>query len=861
MSIMDGSGMKAAIVAALLLGGAPAAAATKRIYIAPDDHTDYMWSADEAFYANYFVNGLDYYLDQIDATDASPSSSQARWNADGTQWLAAYEAAKPGAPFDRLMGRVADGHIGVPMNGLVEVHGGTPMEAVLRDLYYAGRLERRYGIKFELAIAMEDQTFPYGLSGLWAGAGVKYSWKGVCACATQVSDSGNRLNDIYWLTAADGSRILMKWNSLQAQLPSAVDRNQGPGGYAEARYPREVIPLVSSDPAFRARYPYDTIGVFGQGWDNADYYIPLSDTTNSFPAVAASLSDASRDIIVSNMRDFFVDFAGRYGATLPTETTVSYGNEWEVSAAAFAAKSARLKRAVEKLRAAEAMATVVSLSDPSFTASRTAARDAAFRAMGLFFEHDLNGSGPCCTADQRVAYQERQVIAVETYVEALHADAASALGGLVPAAAGTTRVYVFNPLGWLRTDVAEAARPGSVGATVTDVSTGKAVAAELIGSGASRRLRFEAVGVPSLGYKVFEIRDGTPSAGASASYIAGVLTSSRYKLRLAGNGAITSLQDRLSASRELVRVSDGLAINDFGPGTGTVSVERIGPVSATLRADITSPLARTVRVTVFKSVPRLEIEDSIDQGFDATQTISFGLNLDAPSVRHEEVGAVIRAKLAPEGDYSARSQNAIYQWLTLNHFTDMSAGDNSYGVTLSNTDAYYMRLGNSDFHTLDTATPRIDVLAGGRVNTVSDVANQGGDTAFRYRFALRPHAAYSQVTAMKTALEHANPLVTGTVSGGAGAPLPATNWALVKLTSANQLIWAVKPAEEGIAQGIIVRVWNQTPAATTFKAAIGLPYTLRSTTRTSSIETDLASQAAAATVAANQIATYRLRTN
>ena len=244
--------------------------------------------------------------------------------------------------------------------------------------------------------------------------------------------------------------------------------------------------------------------------------------------------------------------------------------------------------------------------------------------------------------------------------------------------------------------------------------------------------------MPSLGYKIFEVRDGTQSAGSVATYLNGLFQSPRYRLRMAGNGAITSLQDRTAANRELVRTSDGLTINDFGPGTGTVSVERIGPVSATLRADVTAPLARTVRVTVYKTVPRLDIEDTIDQGFDALQTVSFGFNLDAPLVQHEEVGAVIRAKLAPGGDYSARSQNAIYQWLTLNHFADMSAGDNSYGVTLSNTDAYFMRLGNSDFHTLDTTTPRIDVLAGGRANTVSDVANQGGDTAFRLPLRAAP---------------------------------------------------------------------------------------------------------------------------
>lgn len=833
------------------------ALAQKRIFIAPDDHTDYMWAADEAFYASYFVRGLDAYLGQIEATLGNSPPTQARWNTDGSLWLQAYEAAKPGAPFDALMARVKDGHVGVPLNGLVEVHGGSPAEVVLRDMYYAGRLERRYNHHFDLAIAMENQVLPYGLGGLWASAGAKYSWKGVCACATNVTASGDRQFDAYWWVGADGSRILTKWNSLLAPLPGALDANQGPGGYAEARFPREAVSLVESSPAFRSRFPYDTIGVFGAGWDDADYIIALDDS-RSFPRVAAELTSGSRQVIVSNISDFFKDFEARHGSALPSQS-VAFGNEWELGTAAYAAKAARVKQATEKLRAAEAMATIVSLSDPGFMTPRTAARDAAFQAMGLFFEHNADGGGPCCSTEQRVAFEERQVQRIEAYVDPLHADARAALAGLIPAVAGQSRVFAFNPLGWVRSDVAEIAWPGSGDIHVVDVALNRQVAHEVAGSGADRRLRFTAASIPSLGYKVFEVRNGLGSLRvAPPTFAGGVLSNSRYRVTLAGSGAITSLIQRQPTPRELVRVTDGLGFNDFGEGSGTVALERVGPVSATVRADIAGSVPRSVRVTLYTGVDRVDIENRINADFDDVKTYAFGLALDNPLVRHEEVGAVIRARLAPDGEYSPRGQNTLYKWLTMNHFADMSAGDNSYGVTLSNADAYFMRLGNSDFHSLDTATPRIEVAAGGRLDNAALARNQGGDTSFINRFALRPHRAYSQVNAMKLALEHQNPLVTGVVAGTAGAPLPAASWQFLRVSAGAQLVWALKPAEEGIANGVIVRVWNQAASQSNFAVTVGAPYRNASTVRTTSIETNLGSIASPLLVRGNQIATFRL---
>ena len=136
----------------------PSPAQPSRIYLSNDDHTDYMWTTDADTYNAVFVDMLDYYLKLTDDTAKNPSQ---------------YEQRKSPAEFDRLMKRVKDGHISSPLNTLVSCYGAQPMEAVLRGMYYAGRLERRYNLRFPLAMAMEDQTLPLGLSSLWAGSGAR----------------------------------------------------------------------------------------------------------------------------------------------------------------------------------------------------------------------------------------------------------------------------------------------------------------------------------------------------------------------------------------------------------------------------------------------------------------------------------------------------------------------------------------------------------------------------------------------------------------------------------------------------------------------------------------------------------------
>ena len=431
--------------------------ASKRIYIALDDHTDYMWTADEATYRQSFIDMLDYYLDLADATDGNPAEFQSRFNCDGSFWLWTYEKNKSIADYDRLISRIQDGHISVPLNPLVILYGGTPAEAILRGMYYPGKIERRENLRFRLAVSMENQTLPLGLGSLWAGAGACYSWKGICNCATHVPAAGDREHDIYWWQGLDGSRVLMKWNSFFG--------NQSMGGYAEARDASAVVDFVDTDPDFIARYPYPVIGCFGKGWDD------LQTKTDEFITVAQSKTTPDRLVIVSNEEDFFIDFEANHGNSIPT-IVASFGNEWELYCASMAEVSASVKRSVEKLRAAEALATLVSLETPNFIDDRSEARDLAWMNLGLYWEHDWTADGPV-PRNLRRDWQRKLEGEIRGYIDPLLADASILLGGYIQKTGINARFYAFNPLSWMRTDYADFLmnNPGPI--HIVDLNTGQ----------------------------------------------------------------------------------------------------------------------------------------------------------------------------------------------------------------------------------------------------------------------------------------------------------------------------------------------------------------------------------------------------
>ena len=436
-----------------------------RIYLALDDHTDYYWRATGPKYDSAFVEMIDYYLDLADSTKGNEPNFQSRFNCDGSYWMYVYEKRKTEKDFERLIKRIRSGHITVPLNPMIAVTGGVPAEAILRGMYYAGRIERKYDVKFNIAYAIEDQTSPFGLSSLFSGSGASYTWHGICACHTNIADiKTRRKHEIYWRKGLDDSKMLMKWYSIGKN-------NRTLGGYAEARHPDEVVTKIYNK-LNTPHYPYSIGAAFGNGWDD------LKTKSTEFIEVAKKRTNDSIKVIVSSENDFFVDFDSTYGNQLP-EYNVSYGNDWDVHMASAQELISRVKRAVEKLRNAEALATMVSLNDPDFMESRKVDRDSCYMNMGIFYEHNWNTASRWVTDEQRISWSKRLARDIERYVNELHSDAAKALSAQINKT-GKNQYFVFNALSWKRTDFADLKYEGPFPVYVMDVKEEKVVPSESI---------------------------------------------------------------------------------------------------------------------------------------------------------------------------------------------------------------------------------------------------------------------------------------------------------------------------------------------------------------------------------------------
>ena len=769
----------------MLIAGT-AVAQQQRIYLANDDHTDYFWVGTDADYRRVLPQMLDFYMDQAERTADRPANERGRFNCDGSFWLYEFERNRPPEAFERLIGHVRAGNISVPFQSLVLLPGAMPTEAVLRDMYYAGRLERRFGLDLELAVMMENATLPGGIASLWAGSGARYSWKGVCGCVSQVGLERlqDRPREIYHFEGPDGQSVLMKWNSLDfwASL----------GGYAEARDPAAAVAyMTGGDAAYAAAWPWPVKAAFGYGFDD------LFSMTDALVDAARELTNAERRVIVSNEVDFFEDFEANHGHEIPTFGK-SLGNEWDLHPASLGEVTASMRRAMERLRAAEAMAAVALVTDPDALEDRAEARDEAFVRIGLYYEHNWIANGPV-PANLRLQFQRDTAAIVRDYVETLHSDAREALGALV--VGGPGRQVVFNPLSWVRTDVVDLG-PVEAAAHAVDVASGAALPSQVTDG----RLEALVADVPSVGFRVVEVRPGAGPPFPDAATVEGAsMESERYRVTLGRDGAITEWVD-LASGRDLVRPGGGLSRKGPG-GDRRVSVAAAGPVRTTLRIEVPGAPRHVAEVSLLAGVDRVEVVNRITENFGAVTGYDFEFALGNDFVaRHEEVGMIARAARAADGgDYADTGTRTDY--LTLNHFVDLSEPER--GVTLSSWDSQFFRLGESQIGVLDTAVPSVFAVVGMQSDG-DGVAfpNQGGDSAFLNRYALRAHGGYDGPQAMRFALAHQNPLVAMRATGGADAPLGARPFALLETGADDVLAWAVKPAEEGIEAGVVVRLWN-----------------------------------------------------
>ena len=523
------------------------------------------------------------------------------------------------------------------------------------------------------------------------------------------------------------------------------------------------------------------------------------------------------------------------------------------------------------------MATIVARTDPSFANTLDSLRREAWMSLGLYWEHDFGGNGPGVTNDERAAWQRRMQQSFSNYVDQLYNLAKANLANQIKLNSTNQRFFVFNPLSWTRTDYTDYPYSGALPVHVVDVSTNLEIKSQIINNNGAQYLRILAPDVPSVGYKIFEIRSG---AGSSTFPDAGIVnTSTRtidndyFTIVFTNNGVITSLIDKTNGNKQLVNAGsnsdyiNNISLNDTYTGNsnsnGTFTVDNSGPVNITIKITSNSVINHETLITVFKDIPRVEIENKITQNFGNDflyNTFSFNnSSISSPTIWHEENGAVIHAKKVSNGGHYA-DQQARYDWLTLNHFAAVSNNEN-YGITLSNEDCYFMQTGNSTATNLDENTGKIKVLVGGKVDGLG-MSNQGNDDLFTQHYAINAYNNYSAVNSMKSSLEHQNSFTSAQINNTSGI-LPENNFSFMNIADPNTLLWALKPAEEGMdTRGAIVRVWNLANTASTTNFSFNDH--IATAKNVTHIETDVSDAAFSGstlntTIAKNQIKSYRVQ--
>ena len=813
----------------------------RNVYIMNDNHTDYGWNATTETYDEAMAAELDYYLNQIERTKDAPPESQARFNADCWWYLYNYEQRRSPFQFERLIAAIRSGHITVPLNPFVVLYGAIPTEAAIRAGYYPGRMEREYGLQFRLAQNIENQTTPWGLASLWAGSGVDFSWKGICGCATD-TPYRDRTADAFRWRGPDGQEILKKW------YEKTVASNESYGGYAEARSHLSVGGIEDAIRWSLNRSPEIPVtGLFGGGWDDVAYM------TDRFVQTARQWNRSawSEDrVIVSNGIDYF-EALEPYADRLPI-LQGGWGADWDLWPAALSQWTARTRNAIERLRSVEMLMVLASLDSVDVWHETRPQIESALTDYFKYFEHGWSGTSDSLERDllgkkKQWANHFDQMIAAAD-------EAAMAAASRAFATGEDERVVVVNPLGFDRTDYADLAMTDGEAFRVVDVVTGEEVPSQTVTTEEGSKLRFVAEDVPALGYRQYRLEPGASSATAPAAVIdGGSIESDRYRIETGQSGEITSAIDK-RAGRPMT--ADSLNFVAGGKVIRSIA-ENVGPVSATLRLDIEGEPDRIVRLTLFRDVDRLEIENVALGRPETELSYVFDFGLDNPQIRFEEVGAIARPGLVAEGGNFLPGTNA--EFMTLNHFANFE-GDDDYNITLSNWDAFAMRIGDSTPKRFDLPSSRIAVLGVGNPRD-SGFEGQGGAEYFVNRFALTGHrGGFSGAEAMRASLAHQNPLRAIVVPPRQSGPLSEPASSLAAVSASNVVVVAFKPAEEPD-RGYVLRLWELDGRETSFEIDVSA-FQATQAFETSLIETDrepmtLDDGKIAVTIGANEIKTFR----
>lgn len=816
------------------------------VYVVPHSHTDIGFTHPASEVAAIHNENVDEAIVLCNLTRDWPAGCRFKWTCEVSWQVQNYVRHRPWPQVARLQECLRRGQmeIAAVYAGLhTDICG---LEELVRSLALAGGLRREWGVTVDTAMICDVPGVTWAYAQVLAKAGIRYLIVADNNFSAPFLATTDLPRPFYW-QGPEGSRVLAWYTD----DPFWAYLEGYKLGFGESyRHVLRSLPLKLAE-LEEQRYPYDAFQL-QLASDNCRLAFRPAHIVRQWQE-----EWANPRLRLATAREFLAHMEANYAAQLPARQG-DWTNWWSSTVTSFAHETALGRRLKEDLASAEKLSSWAHVAGLGrYPAALTAA---AYDDLLAFDEHSGGGGvwRPRSPEEQARALLEGYAFphrAAAAAGQALQA-AADSLARQVPNEGDQPAVAVLNPLSWDRTDLVEVALPaGSDAAAALDPASGQLLPLQPVAAGVAR---FLAPGVPSLGYRAFQLVPARAQPTEPLTASSGHLENRFYRVEVDGQGRIRSIVDRVEG-RELVAGTWGRFLwyvprphREFPPGgefpdqvelyegrpvpgellppldrPAQVRVAADGPVSARLivEREERGPFHLRQEIALHAGLRRIDLAYTLTPQGDARAPearhgyLHFPFRLDDPRFRLELPGAL----LSPEEEQlkgACRDHFAAQHWV--------AAYNSAYTALLTPLDTQLVELGlaapsHQKFVTRwepEAATIWARALTLGPAHALTDSPYSQG-APLTLRFSLATHAGpLDPVAAMHHGWAAFSPLLAGALPPGQAGTLPAGHTSWCELWPASVTLVTAKPATDG--DGLILRLWEASGQACT--ATLALPH-------------------------------------
>jgi alpha-mannosidase len=588
----------------------------KTIYLMEASHLDIGFTDPPDTVEAFYKDSLDQVLANLDADPAYRWQIEEAWDLD-RWWERSTDTER-----QNMVAKLQEGRLRLGA-GYASLHTTTAgHEEMTRNVYWSSRFAREHAFPLRTYVQDDVPGATFALPEILSRSGIDFYVGGMNTPFGGRLLSPNHGDRPFWWVGPDGSKVL-SWvtfdsyaegldygfsffddlAALHSKLGKKLPENE------EAGYDwTDFLMMRAFDNSYQAFHQRDLVNQWNAAYQNPKF-------------VLATPDEFFDHMLAVHGPGAFPSFSGDFGAAWSNSHAIAQNTERMV------------RDAHRHARAAETLLAAGSVLDRA-PAPRDAV-DAMYRNMLQVDEHSgAGGWDGYFTPEEMDRNNTIHLGYAHSAQDASHQLAAQGLDrALSDLPAAGNAVAVVNSLGRARDGVARIALPPEVYGTafrVVDRVTSLELPYQRLDP--TSEILFRATGVPSMGYKVFDLVSGPPSAvpAGMLTVTATTLENDFYRLLVdPATGALTSLYDK-TRGKEMIDASSPYRFNQLASSTksqadGGAAPVASPPASATSAVGWTGPVAASLTVSrtgsphtgstyrLYRGEDRVEIDNTLDR--------------------------------------------------------------------------------------------------------------------------------------------------------------------------------------------------------------------------------------------------------